>query len=232
MRCHPLPPLFYAGVDEIGEPNTGPAWGLHRNTILGVGDAREIGRAIGFALTRKDFIDARTGRRSLLYATGIIGFVGLLLFIIGFGAMALVGSDVIRGVDRGGNMAVPPLAERVGGTAFLGFVAAVSFATILAVVSGLVITGAATLSHDLWTHAVRGGVASECEQMVVAKLAVAASANFPALVLSIFWRRLTTPGAAAFCVTILVSLVTPRQDTRERNALIEWQMLMGRTDAR
>jgi cation/acetate symporter len=247
--------------------------------------------------------DARAARRSLLYATAIIGGFGLLLFIIGFGAMALVGSDVIRAVDRGGNMAVPLLAEQVGGTAFLGFVAAVSFATILAVVSGLVITGAATLSHDLWTHAVRGGAVSQREQIVLAKTAVvalcvisivlgivfkgqniaflvglstavAASANFPVLALSIFWRRLTTPGAVtgiatglgasllliymspliqvdilhnaqpvialrnpaiisiplAFCVTILVSLATRRLVDQKRDALIEWQMLMGTSD--
>jgi cation/acetate symporter len=150
----------------------------------------------------------------------------LLTFILGFGAMVLVGQDRIRAVDAGGNMAAPLLAEVVGGTPFLGFIAAVAFATILAVVAGLTLSGAAALSHDLWVHVFRGGQASEREQFRVARVstmvlgalaivlgiafegqnvafmvglafAIAASANFPALVLSIFWQRFTTAGAQA-----------------------------------
>jgi cation/acetate symporter len=168
--------------------------------------------------------DGRTARRSLLYATGLLSVFFLLIIFIGFGAMALVGTDAIRGVDRGGNMALPLLAELLGGTPLLGFVSAVAFATILAVVSGLVITGTAALSHDLWVHVVRRGEPNEREQLVVAKIgtvvlavvatflgiafrgqnlvylvalatAVAASANFPVLILALFWRRLTTAGA-------------------------------------
>ena len=130
-------------------------------------------------------------------------------------------TDGIRSIDKGGNMAAPLLAEAVGGTGFLGFIAAVAFATILAVVAGLTLSGAATLSHDLWVNVVKQGEATEREQFIVAKVAtvvlallsialgiifkgqnvaymvglafaIAASANFPALVLSIFWRRLTT----------------------------------------
>ena len=115
-------------------------------------------------------------------------------------------------------MAAPLLAEVVGGTPFLGFIAAVAFATILAVVAGLTLSGAAALSHDLWVHVVRHGAADEREQFRVARVstlvlgalaivlgilfqgqnvafmvglafAIAASANFPALVLSMFWRR-------------------------------------------
>ena len=168
--------------------------------------------------------DAKTARVSVSYATAFIGFFYLLTFILGFGAMVLVGQDTIRTVDAGGNMAAPLLAEVVGGTPFLGFIAAVAFATILAVVAGLTLSGAAALSHDLWVHVVRGGAASEREQFRVARVstlvlgamaiilgivfqgqnvafmvglafAIAASANFPALVLSIFWRGFTTRGA-------------------------------------
>jgi cation/acetate symporter len=121
-------------------------------------------------------------------------------------------------------MAAPLLARAVGGDAFLGFISAVAFATILAVVAGLTLAGAATLSHDLWVNVVRHGAASESEQLRVARgstvvlgvlaivlgivfkgqnvaymvglaFAIAASANFPALVMSMFWRKFTTRAA-------------------------------------
>jgi cation/acetate symporter len=168
--------------------------------------------------------DARTARVSVAYATAAIGAFYLLTFILGFGAMVLVGQTAIRSVDAGGNMAAPLLAEVVGGQAFLGFIAAVAFATILAVVAGLTLAGAAALSHDVWVHVFRHGRASEREQLIVARgativlavlsivlgiafkgqnvaymvglaFAIAASANFPALVLSIFWRPFTTRAA-------------------------------------
>jgi cation/acetate symporter len=181
--------------------------------------------------------DARTARTSVSYATAFIGFFYLLTFVLGFGAMVLVGQDAIRAVDRGGNMAAPLLAEAVGGTGFMGFIAAVAFATILAVVAGLTLSGAAALSHDLWVNVVRRGTAPEHEQLRVARLAslllgalsialgvafkgqnvaymvglafaIAASANFPALVLSVFWRRFTTRGAqASMLVGTLSALV-------------------------
>jgi cation/acetate symporter len=170
--------------------------------------------------------DARTARSSVGYATAFIGFFYLLTFILGFGAMVNVGREAITAIDAGGNMAAPLLAEAVGGTPFLGFIAAVAFATILAVVAGLTLSGAATLSHDLWVSVVRKGHADEREQFRVARastillgivsillgiafkgqnvaymvglaFAIAASANFPALVLSMFWSRLTTAGAQA-----------------------------------
>jgi len=170
--------------------------------------------------------DAKTARESVTYATAFIGFFYLLTFVLGFGAMVLVGQDAIRAIDPGGNMAAPLLAEVVGGTPFLGFIAAVAFATILAVVAGLTLSGAAALSHDLWVHVVRHGAADEREQFRVAKastlvlgamaivlgilfqgqnvafmvglaFAIAASANFPALVMSMFWRRFSTRGAQA-----------------------------------
>jgi cation/acetate symporter len=181
--------------------------------------------------------DARTARTSVSYATAFIGFFYLLTFVLGFGAMVIVGQDAIRGIDKGGNMAAPLLAQAVGGTGFLGFIAAVAFATILAVVAGLTLSGAAALSHDLWVNVVRGARASEREQLRVARVAtlllgalsivlgvafkgqnvaymvglafaIAASANFPALVLSVFWRRFTTRGAqASMLVGTLSALV-------------------------
>jgi cation/acetate symporter len=181
--------------------------------------------------------DAKTARTSVAYATAFIGFFYLLTFVLGFGAMVTIGRETIVSIDRGGNMAAPLLAEALGGTAFLGFIAAVAFATILAVVAGLTLSGAATLSHDLWVNVVRSGTAPEREQFVVARLAtvllailsivlgivfkeqnvaymvglafaIAASANFPALVLSIFWKDLTTAGAAASMVIGAVASVT------------------------
>jgi cation/acetate symporter len=133
-------------------------------------------------------------------------------------------------------MAAPLLAELLGGTAFLGFISAVAFATILAVVAGLTLSGAAALSHDLWVNVVRGGRPESDEELRVARIAtvalgllaialgvslegqnvafmvalafaIAASANFPALVLAIFWPRLTTRGAVASMVTGTVATV-------------------------
>jgi cation/acetate symporter len=180
--------------------------------------------------------DARTARKSVGYATAFIGFFYLLTFILGFGAMVIIGREAITSLDPGGNMAAPLLAEGVGGTPFLGFIAAVAFATILAVVAGLTLSGAATLSHDLWVNVFRAGQADEREQLLVAKgatillatisivlgiafrgqnvaymvglaFAIAASANFPALVLSIFWSRLTTGGAQASMLVGTVSTI-------------------------
>ena len=118
--------------------------------------------------------DARAARSSVLYATGFIGYFYLIIPIVGFGASALVGREIIRKVDTGGNMAAPLIAELLGGTPFLGFIAAVAFATILAVVAGLTLAGASALSHDIFVHAIRKGHASEHEQIRVARLATVA----------------------------------------------------------
>ncbi|WP_321794891.1 sodium:solute symporter family transporter [Caballeronia sp. J97] len=168
--------------------------------------------------------DGRAARRSLVYATTIISIFLMLTFILGFAAMELVGKQAISGMDRGGNMAIPLLAEKLGGPSFLGFICAVSFATILAVVSGLLITGATTVSHDLFDAVLRKGRSSQKQIMLVARLAtvalalvavilglvlrgqnvaflvglatsVAAAANFPAIFLAIYWKRYTVAGA-------------------------------------
>ena len=197
-------------------------------------DAVSLGMALMFGTAGLPHIlmrfytvpDAKAARKSVFYATGLIGFFYLMTFILGFGAMVLVGPDMIRSVDAGGNMAAPLLAEALGGTPFLGFIAAVAFATILAVVAGLTLSGAAALSHDLWVNVARHGNAPQHEQLRVARIAtvalgvvavwlgilfkgqnvafmvslafaIAASANFPALLLSVFWRRSTTAGVVA-----------------------------------
>ena len=173
--------------------------------------------------------NAREARTSVFYATGFIGYFYILTFIIGFGAIVMVGSDS-RFLDAAGkliggnNMAAIHLAQATGGDLFLGFISAVAFATILAVVSGLTLAGASAVSHDLYASVFRNGVASDAEELRVSRLAtvglgvlaiilgivfekqnvafmvglafaIAASANFPVLLLSMYWSRLTTRGA-------------------------------------
>src|SRR5512135_3396281 len=168
--------------------------------------------------------DAKAARKSVFYATGFIGYFYILTVTIGFGAAVLVGQKIIMGIDKGGNMAGPLLAEALGGNLFLGFLSAVAFATILAVVSGLTLAGASAFSHDLFVGVIRHGKASEKDEVKVAKIAtvglgvtaillgilfkgqnvaflvgltfaIAASANFPALLMSIMWKKFTTAGA-------------------------------------
>jgi cation/acetate symporter len=173
--------------------------------------------------------DAVQARRSVVYATGFIGYFYLLTFIIGFGAITLVASDP-RYLDEagkligGGNMAAVHLAHAVGGDLLLGFISAVAFATILAVVAGLTLAGASAISHDLYANVFEKGERDEAKEMRVSKIAtvslgviaiflgilfekqnvafmvglafaIAASANFPVLALSMYWRKLTTKGA-------------------------------------
>jgi cation/acetate symporter len=221
--------LFGAAAAQYGDGVLAPGRLVARPL-----DAISLGMALMFGTAGLPHIlmrfytvpDAQTARRSVFYATGLIGFFYLMTFVLGFGAMVLVGPEAIRAVDAGGNMAAPLLAETLGGTPFLGFIAAVAFATILAVVAGLTLSGAAALSHDLWVNVARGGHATPQEQLRVARVAtvilavvavmlgitfkgqnvaymvglafaIAASANFPALVLSIFWRRCTTAGVVS-----------------------------------
>jgi cation/acetate symporter len=219
--------LFRAAAERYGSEVLAPGRLVSRPL-----DAVSLGLALMFGTAGLPHIlmrfytvpDAKAARRSVFYATGLIGAFYLMTFVLGFGAMVLVGPDPIRQVEPGGNMAAPLLAEFLGGTPLLGFIAAVAFATILAVVAGLTLSGAAALSHDLWAGVVRKEHASAVEELRVAKVAtvglgilgvalgitfkgqnvafmvglafaIAASGNFPALVLSIFWRRYTTAGA-------------------------------------
>ncbi len=229
--------LFAAAQDRYGEGVLAPG-----ALITSPWEAVSLGLALMFGTAGLPHIlmrfytvpNAQAARQSVFWATGLIGFFYLLTFILGFGAMVLVGRDVITSVDAGGNMAAPLLAEAVGGTGLLGFIAAVAFATILAVVAGLTLSGAAALSHDLWVSVARKGHADHGEQLKVARtatvvlsivaillgiafkgqnvafmvglaFAVAASGNFPALVLSLYWRHSTTNGMVA---SIIVGTTT------------------------
>jgi cation/acetate symporter len=225
--------LYAAVVEQYGQAALEPG-GLVTNPL----DAVSLGLALMLGVLGLPHIlmrfytvpDARAARLSVLYATGLIGYFYIIIPLVGFGAAALVGRDVIAGIDAGGNMAAPLVAEQLGGTPFLGFIAAVAFATILAVVAGLTLAGASALSHDIYVSVVKKGQATEREQVRVARwatvvfgavavllgvvfkgqnvafmvglaFAIACSANFPALLLSIVWRRFTTAAAVASILT-------------------------------
>ena len=175
--------------------------------------------------------DAMAARKSVVWATGWIGYFYLLTFIIGFGAITFVASDPAYleadGTLRGGtNMAAIHLASAIGGNLFLGFVCAVAFATILAVVAGLTLAGASAVSHDIYASLIRKGQASSADEIRISKItvallallaialgilfekqnvafmvslafALAASGNFPVLVMSMLWQGCTTRGVVA-----------------------------------
>src|SRR5512133_4241970 len=117
--------------------------------------------------------DAKAARMSVLYATGLIGYFYIIIPIVGFGAAVLIpgGQNAIKAIDAGGNMAAPVLALQLGGTPFLGFIAAVAFATILAVVAGLTLAGASAYSHDIYVNVIKKNKATEEEQVKAAKMA-------------------------------------------------------------
>ncbi|MBX9634701.1 MAG: cation acetate symporter [Magnetospirillum sp.] len=188
---------------------------------------------------------AREARKSVFVASGFIGFFFLVVCVLGLAAITIVGTNPefseggkIGGkLIGGGNMPVMHLAKALGGNLFLGFLSAVAFATILAVVSGLALAGASAISHDIYARVIRKGQATEQEEMRVSKLAslvlgvlavilgimfekqnvaflvgltfgIAASANFPVLILSMYWKGLTTRGALTGGIAGLVSAVT------------------------
>lgn len=175
---------------------------------------------------------AKDARISVLWAMGIIGGFYVLTLFLGLGAAINVGSATISGIDAGGNMAAPLLAQYIGGgpdsllgNLFLAFVAAVAFATIVAVVAGLVLASASAMSHDLWVGVIKGEQATQQSEVRAARIssvivgviailigilakgqnvahlvalafAVAASSNLPAVLLTLYWRRCTTRGIA------------------------------------
>ncbi|WP_210186199.1 cation acetate symporter [Hyphomicrobium sp. CS1GBMeth3] len=194
--------------------------------------------------------DAKAARKSVFYATIFIGYFYILTFIIGFGAITLLMNDPsyfkvgeggiydhINGLLGGTNMAAVHLANAVGGSLFLGFISAVAFATILAVVAGLTLAGASAVSHDLYASVFARGRNSEATEVRISKIsalvigviaillgyvfenqnvafmvglafAVAASCNFPVLLMSIFWPGTTTRGAVVGGFLGLASAVT------------------------
>jgi cation/acetate symporter len=186
--------------------------------------------------------DQKEARKSVFYATSFIGYFYILTFIIGFGAITLVRTnpqylDAKGALLGGANMPAVWLAHAVGGNLLLGFISAVAFATILAVVSGLTLAGASAISHDLYASVFRHGRVDERTEMNFSKgatvalgivaillgiafekenvafmvglaFAIAASSNFPVLLLSMYWRGLTTLGAVVGgSLGLLVALV-------------------------
>ena len=185
--------------------------------------------------------NAKEARKSVLWATTWIGYFYILTFIIGFGAIVLVSAnpafkDAAGGLLGGNNMAAVHLAKAVGGNVFLGFISAVAFATILAVVAGLTLSGASAVSHDLYAMVFKKGTADSKSELKVSRIttlalgviavllgitfekqniafmvslafAIAASANFPVLILSLLWKDCTTRGAVIGGFLGLVSSV-------------------------
>jgi cation/acetate symporter len=186
--------------------------------------------------------NAKEARKSVLFATVFIGFFFLVVCILGYTAIVIVGTDPQYYVDGkpggamigGGNMVAMHLAKAVGGNLFLGFLSAVAFATILAVVAGLALAGASAISHDLYASVLKKGKADEKQEMRVSRIAtvclgivaislgilfegqniaflvgltfgIAASANFPVLIMAMYWGGLTTRGALYGGLTGLVS---------------------------
>ena len=168
--------------------------------------------------------DAKAARKSVNWAIGLIGVFYLLTLVLGFGAAALVGSDVIKKHNSAGNTAAPELAGVLGGSWMLAIIAAVAFATILAVVAGLTLASSSSVAHDLYNNVIRKGKATDRQEVKVGRIAavvigavsivlaipaqklnvaflvalafaIAASANLPAILLSLFWKRFNTAGA-------------------------------------
>jgi len=188
--------------------------------------------------------NAKEARKSVAWATTWIGYFYILTFIIGFGAIVLVGTNpeflveglAAKGLKGGGNMAAVHLANAVGGNLFYGFISAVAFATILAVVAGLTLSGASAVSHDIYATVIKKGKATSEDELRVSKIttiflgilavvlgiafekenvaymvmlafAIACSANFPVLFMSVLWKDCTTKGAVTGGIVGLVSSV-------------------------
>ena len=215
--------------------------------LLSLGIALVLGTAgLPHILTRFYTVPtSRIARKSVLWAIGIIGTFYLFTLALGFGAAALVGSTAITAQDKAGNTAAPQLAQRLGidylggntgGAVLLAIIAAVAFATILAVVAGLTLASSSSVAHDFYASVVRRGGASERDEVRVARIsalvigavaitlsifaqslnvaflvalafAVAASGNLPAILYSLFWKRFNTSGALWAIYGGLVSAV-------------------------
>jgi len=218
MLTPPAPTTMTAGLDNIS---------LNLALVLGTAGLPHI--LIRFFTVK----DAVTARKSVVYATFIIGLFYLMTPILGYGAAYFVGQDAIKQANAAGNLAAPLLAQHLGGNLFLAFVSAVAFATILAVVAGLVIAAASAFAHDFYSNVLKGGKATEKQQMTAARYAsigialfsivlalgaqkmnvsylvalafcVAASANLPVIIFTLFWRNFNTGGAV---IGMLVGLI-------------------------
>jgi cation/acetate symporter len=215
--------------------------------LLSLGIALVLGTAgLPHILTRFYTVpNAKAARKSVLWAIGLIGAFYLMTLALGFGAAALVGGKAITAQDKAGNTAAPQLAQALGerylggstgGAIMLAVIAAVAFATILAVVAGLTLASSSSLSHDFYANVIKRGQTSERQEVQVARVsafvigaisivlsifaqslnvaflvalafAVAASGNLPAILYSLFWKRFTTAGATAAIYGGLISAV-------------------------
>jgi cation/acetate symporter len=217
-----------------------------RLDLISLGIALVLGTAgLPHILTRFYTVpDAKTARKSVLWAIGIIGSFYLMTICLGFGAAALVGGDAIKAQNAAGNTAAPQLAKVIGddmfgstgGTILLAVIAAVAFATILAVVAGLTLASSSSFAHDIYASVIKKGAATEGSEVRVARIAafaigavaivlsiyaqslnvaflvalafaVAASGNLPAILYSLFWKRFNTAGAVAAIYGGLISSV-------------------------
>lgn len=180
--------------------------------------------------------DAQTARTSISWATWITAIFFTLTIFLGFGAAAFVGIKEIIAANAAGNTAAPLLAEFLGGNVLLSFICAVAFATILAVVSGLVLTGASAISHDIYGEIIKKGVLTEKQQVLAARIGsisiavlsillalgaqslnvsflvsfafcIAASANLPVILYTIYWKNFTSTGAIPATATGLISCI-------------------------
>lgn len=178
--------------------------------------------------------DAQTARSSVIWATWIVGLFYVLTIFLGFGAAAFVGKETIVAANPAGNMAAPLLAQALGGDILFSFVSAVAFATILAVVAGLVLSGASALSHDIYGQIIKKGKITEKEAVKAARIGsiiisivsillalgaqtlnvaflvslafcIAASANLPVIIYTIYWKRFNTTGVVTAMLTGLIS---------------------------
>ncbi|WP_068674934.1 cation acetate symporter [Oceanobacillus sp. Castelsardo] len=178
--------------------------------------------------------DAKTARSSVITATWTIGIFYILTLFLGFGAAIYVGQSEILAANPGGNMAAPLLAEAIGGNILFAFISAVAFATILAVVAGLVLSGASAFAHDIYGQIIKKGKVTDREQMLAARYAslavsvlsiilalgaqtlnvaflvslafcIAASANLPVILYTIYWKRFNTTGAISAVLFGLIS---------------------------
>ena len=170
---------------------------------------------------------AKEARKSVTWAIVLIGSFYLLTLVLGYAAAAFVGPDRILAAPGGANAAAPLLAFELGGSVFMALIAAVAFATVLAVVAGLAITASASIAHDVYAAVLRDGQATEDEQVRVSRItvvvlgilamtqnvaflvslafAIAASANLPTILYSLYWKRFNTTGAVVSIYTGLIS---------------------------
>jgi cation/acetate symporter len=178
--------------------------------------------------------DAKTARKSVITATWTIGIFYILTLFLGMGAAIYVGESEILAANPGGNMAAPLLAQAIGGNILFAFISAVAFATILAVVAGLVLSGASAFAHDIYGQIIKKGKVTEKEQMKAARYAslgvsvlsillslgaqylnvaflvslafcIAASANLPVILYTVYWKRFNTSGAVWAVLSGLIS---------------------------